>query len=64
MTHDAINLSRDVCLGVTDPYFGSDEQMLVWCERERLTVVKDSRGDYDWQAVWDAYVARTDVGKS
>jgi hypothetical protein len=64
MTYDAKDSSRDAFLGMPNPHFGSNEEMLVWCEREGLTVVKDSRGDYDWQAVWDAYLARTDVEES
>ncbi len=39
-----------------DPHFGTDEEMLAWCEREGLTPIKDQHGRYDWQAVWDDYV--------
>ena len=38
-----------------DPHFGTDEEMLAWCWRENLTPVKDPRGDWDWQRVWDYY---------
>lgn len=50
--------SRAPLPGEADPHFGTDEQMLAWCERENLTPVKDSRGDWDWQSVWESYLAR------
>ena len=41
-----------------DPHFGTDEVMLSWCERESLTPVKDADGNWDWIAVWVAYMKR------
>lgn len=44
-----------------DPHFGTEEQMLAWCEREGLTPVKGKRGEWDWPAVWDEYCKRLDA---
>ncbi|MEO5915591.1 MAG: hypothetical protein ABIS50_15260 [Luteolibacter sp.] len=43
---------------IADPHFGTDEQMLAWCEKEGITPTKDSRGAWDWQAAWDGYMSR------
>ena len=42
----------------SDPHFGTDEQMLAWCESEKITPKKDSRGAWDWLAAWEEYMAR------
>ena len=41
-----------------DPHFGTDEEMLAWCERENITPVKDADGDWDWHAAWNEYSIR------
>ena len=43
---------------IPDPHFGSDEEMLAWCERENLTPVKNERDEWDWIAVWEIYMTR------
>jgi hypothetical protein len=42
----------------TDLAFGSTEEMLAWCEREKITPVKDANGKWDWHRAWDEYSAR------
>jgi len=44
--------------GTPDPHFGSDEQMLAWCQSEGLTPVKDEAGHWDWHAVYAVYMER------
>lgn len=43
-----------------DPHFGTDEQMLAWCERENINPVKDEDGQWDWHAAWEEYLNRPD----
>ena len=47
---------------VADSHFGTDEEMLAWCEKEGLTPVKDKRGRWDWLTVWDKHSKRFDAG--
>lgn len=49
--------SRAPLPGEADPHFGNDEEMLAWCAREGVTPLRDKRGEWDWQAAWDAYKA-------
>jgi hypothetical protein len=41
-----------------DPHFGTDEQMLAWCEREGITPQKDAAGQWDWHATWTEWKSR------
>ena len=41
-----------------DPHFGTDEQMLAWCDREKIQPVKDEDGHWDWHAAWEEYLNR------
>lgn len=45
-------------LDLPDPHFGTDEQMLAWCEKEGLEPVKDEDGYWDWLTVYEQYMAR------
>lgn len=42
-----------------DPHFGTDEQMLAWCEQEGITPRKDASGAWDWFAAWEEWQDRT-----
>lgn len=42
---------EDVC-------YGTEEQMLAWCEREGLTPAKDKDGRWDWDVPWAEYCKR------
>ncbi len=48
------------CALPPDPHFGTDEEMLAWCEREMITPVKDSEGNWDWMQAWADHEARSD----
>ena len=50
--------SRKPQPGEADPHFGTDEQMLAWCAREKITPVKDQQGNWDWREAWAVYEAR------
>jgi len=41
-----------------DPHFGTDEEMLAWCEDEGLQPIRDADGRWDWHAVWEVYANR------
>lgn len=41
-----------------DVHYGTDEEMLAWCERENLTPVKDADGNWDWDKPWAEFLAR------
>lgn len=43
-----------------DACFGSDEVMLQWAKANGLTIVKDERGEYDWNAVYQEWLDRED----
>lgn len=47
---------------MTDVWFGSDEQMLAWCEREGITPTKDKDGHWDWHSAWAEYLSRPENG--
>ena len=44
-----------------DPHFGTDEQMLAWCQSVGITPVKDEDGVWDWLAAWSEYMAREET---
>lgn len=41
-----------------DPHFGTDEEMLQWCQQVGITPIKDEDGNYDWHAAWEEYQQR------
>lgn len=41
-----------------DVHYGTDEEMLAWCERENLTPVKDADGNWDLDQPWAEFLAR------
>jgi hypothetical protein len=47
-------------LPLPDLHFGTDEQMLAWCEEEGLEPIKDKDGFWDWHTVYEQYLARLD----
>jgi hypothetical protein len=49
---------HDEEIEMPDPHFGTDEQMLAWCEDEKLEPVKDEDGQWDWHAVWEIYLIK------
>ncbi len=41
-----------------DPHFGTDEEMLAWCERKKIEPIKDAQGNWDWMLTWVNHEAR------
>lgn len=41
-----------------DPHFGTDDEMLAWCEREGIVPTKDDNGNWDWDAAWATWLER------
>ena len=48
---------------VVDVHYGTDEEMLAWCEKEGITPVKDRDGNWDWDAAWGEYLNRLGEGE-
>ena len=44
----------------TDMHFGSDADMLEWCQSEGIVPHRDEDGFWDWQRAWDEYCVRID----
>lgn len=41
-----------------DIHFGTDDQMLAWCESEGFVPRKENDGSWNWQFAWDQYMRR------
>ncbi len=41
-------------------HFGSDADMLEWCQSEGIVPHRDEDGFWDWQRAWDEYCVRID----
>lgn len=42
---------------IPDPHFGTDDQMLAWCQEQGLEPIKDTEGNWDWHAVYQRSMA-------
>lgn len=62
MNEPSSPLSHNPIPGEADPHFGTDEEMLAWCVREKITQVKDRQGNWDWMEAWAVYEARGWLG--